>query len=280
LSLAHVNIVIASPATTLAISPMISTAAVGNFFFVNITVTDVVNLYGWGVTLQWDYAILKFISPPTEGPFLKALGIGTFFSYTYSPAISPWKVDVFGMRLGPVAGKSGSGTLATLKFQVLAEGESLFDLYATTLSDNSANPIAHSVQDGYFVYWSFTFGPANVVGKSAWPEHHHFDISAELGRGEDEMQTLYGKVANLGTTNVYVKVVFNVVNASSGLLVASVSSNEVLLLPGEITAPPVSGDFLVTPGKYSVSATAHYSYGGIVWFQGDKIKTFSFAVVP
>jgi hypothetical protein len=107
---------------------------------------------------------------------------------------------------------------------------------------------------------------ADLVKKSAWPEHHHFDISKD----EDAYQTLYGLVRNTGTADITVWVEFNIYNGSG--LVATVSSNSVTLTPGSETV--VSGDWLAVEGKYSVTAQAKWND------TGSKVKSFSFSVVP
>ena len=115
---------------------------------------------------------------------------------------------------------------------------------------------------------------ATLAGRSAWPEHHHFVISKD----EDAIQTLYGKVKNIGTVATEVKVVFKI--AMDTAVMETIESNVITLAPGMIEV--VSASFTPTmTGKYSVSATAWYKDAAGNWVEATlKVKTFSFAVVP
>ncbi len=120
---------------------------------------------------------------------------------------------------------------------------------------------------------------ANLVGRSSWPEHHHFSLTGD----EDGLQTLFGKVQNLGTVNTVVRVTFDIHNATTDEHVATVSTGTMLLAPGQTTAPPLSVTWApLSTGKYMVEARAWFDSDGdgAPDTAGAKMKTFSFAVVP
>lgn len=121
------------------------------------------------------------------------------------------------------------------------------------------------------------YGPCDLVRRSAWPEHHHFDISTD----EDGKQTLFGKVKNLGTSETASAVEFKIYNKETGELVKTLTA------PTRILMPEAIADFWVdweTPiaDKYYVEARAYFDSDGdgTLDTYGLKIKTFSFAVVP
>jgi PKD repeat protein len=116
----------------------------------------------------------------------------------------------------------------------------------------------------------------DLVRRGAWPEHHHFDISSD----EDTLQTLFGKIQNMGNESCYVKVRFDI----NGEIV---ESDIIELAPGEITGRRKSqhDDLKVLWGnyvagkKYTVYAQAFGSMDLKNWTGGATIKKFSFAVV-
>jgi len=119
---------------------------------------------------------------------------------------------------------------------------------------------------------------ADLAGKSAWPERHHFVIAKDL----DGFQTLFGKVMNLGTVDTVVRVTFDIHNAATGDHLATVSTGTMLLTPGQMTEPPLSANWTPSAGKFMVEARAWFDSdgNGTPDTAGAKVKTFSFAVVP
>ena len=133
-------------------------------------------------------------------------------------------------------------------------------------------------QDNYPLMepWVHSGVIADLVRRRAWSERHHFDISKD----EDEHQTLYAKVKNLGNQTVWVKAVFNITKDGG---FSTVIESEPLLIEVDAIVE-LSADFgpltNADAGKYYVSATCCYSQNKIVWREGEKEKTFKFNVVP
>jgi hypothetical protein len=115
----------ASPETSLRIDPsniIDPTLTPGSSFTVDVVVADVEHLFAWQVNLTFNSNVLRFVNV-TEGEFLASQPEGT-----YSAIHIEERWVLFGWSTqGPYIGVSGSGTLATVAFEVLAEGESLLD---------------------------------------------------------------------------------------------------------------------------------------------------------
>jgi len=122
---------------------------------------------------------------------------------------------------------------------------------------------------------------ADLTGRSAWPEHHHYDVAKD----EDFYNTLYARVTNIGTEEVNVKVVFTVKDARDGIIIGSLETTAKLLVgeTKDLTVQFYPQEFGWTEGakaKFYVNATCYYYNPNIgEWIEG-KTKTFSFAVVP
>jgi len=139
---------------------------------------------------------------------------------------------------------------------------------------------------GDFDFWLVKVGgkEADLVGRSAWPEHHHFvkskdgNITIADKHGTPGNQTLYGKVKNTGNENLTAgtyKVIWKIVD-SEGMSVGSYETvGTVALAPGDITILTYDLDVSTFDGKYYVTARCWY-YD----LAGEKLKSFSFSVVP
>ncbi|MDH5375472.1 MAG: cohesin domain-containing protein [Candidatus Bathyarchaeota archaeon] len=116
-------------------------------FTINVTISEVENLYGYEFKLGYNTSVLDgvdvIVSPfENETNFIaehsidNAAGMIWVNVTHYSPA-EP-------ITTYPPA------TLVNITFQVLALGESVLDLYDTNLVDQLGEPISHDVSDGYF----------------------------------------------------------------------------------------------------------------------------------
>lgn len=129
----------------------------GSNFTINITVSRVTDLYGWDFFLYWNRAYLSAINV-TEGPFLESAGTTVFL---------PPEINQTGGYLhanctleGLVPGASGSGTIATITFLVVAKGQTyisltsprlpLPDLDKTVLVDSEKASIHHATENCFF----------------------------------------------------------------------------------------------------------------------------------
>jgi hypothetical protein len=255
-------LVAVDPATT-ALNP-------GESFTISVIIQGVTDLFSYETKVGYDSDILT-VTNVAEGPFIKdqtTSPMGTFFQSIVNPNY------VYGVcvTLGSYPGVSGSGTLFTVTFDVIDAGASNLDLYDSIFLNSVGASIAHDLADGYFE----TPARANLLRRSAWPEHHHFVVSKD----EDGVQALNAKATNLGPIDILIRVTFDIMRDDSFL--TSVTSDEVLVAPDVIVE--LTADFgplaPTDAGKYYVSARAYYSWSGVNWYPGEKVKTFSFAVVP
>jgi len=114
---------------------------------------------------------------------------------------------------------------------------------------------------------------ADLIGRSAWPERHHFVLAA------DSVQTLFGKVANLGNSPVTALVEFNLYDSSGALVGTFRTGAATIGLGGTMV---LSYDWTASLGKYSVTAQVLYDSNGdgTIDAAGAKVKSFGFSVVP
>lgn len=267
------------------VDPSVSTANPGEAFNINVNILNVVDLFSWGIKLRWNPNVLEVAwymigttkkYNVTEGPFLKT-GTTSPSGTSFVAKVYIDYLDAGCVTLGYYPGVSGSGTLMTVTFRVKDSGKSALEIFTSTLLDSTITPITHTAQNGSF----YTTASADLVGKSAWPEHHHFVISKDEGYdGTYANQTLFGKVSNIGPLPLDVYVTFDLVR-DDGFIVPTIKTEEVVIAPGatvDLTAIFTLSNADV--GKYMVNASAWYSWSGFYFTQGDKIKPFSFAVVP
>ena len=135
-----------SPTTALYVDPETIGGTIGQDVIININISNVIDLYGWGFKLRWDASILDVVAV-TEGPFLKQGG-GTFFWPKINNTEGYITVDC--TLLGNIPGVNGSGAVATIQFHVKESGHCDLDLYGTMLINSSEQLIAHTVSDGHF----------------------------------------------------------------------------------------------------------------------------------
>jgi len=146
----------ASPDTVITVDPQsVEDLEVGKSFTVNITVTDVADLYSWDINMTFNPAILK-VENTTEGPFLHQFG------ETVSLPVRIYNdrgfVIIGGMFMPPIPENlaTGSGVLATVTFTVKGYGETSLglqsNLYAPLGIAGFETPVSidHTSVDGVF----------------------------------------------------------------------------------------------------------------------------------
>ncbi len=106
--------------TLLYVNPPSKYVAVGTTFTVDIDVSDVEFLYAWQANITFNPSVLRCLSV-TEGDFLKSQPEGTFGP---TPLIEEGSALFGWLTIGHHVGVSGSGNLATVRFEVLTSGES------------------------------------------------------------------------------------------------------------------------------------------------------------
>jgi len=193
----------AEPITIVSVYPPKSSAAPGETFYINITVTDVTDLYAWNIMICFDPTILNATSL-VRGLFLEQAGPTTWQMWEVTYPDEPYGVinntlgyvivgDVFMPPLPP-SGATGNGTLVRINFLVKTVGVTLlsFDEEQTklrTVEGSTGKPIPHETVDGVF---------DNRV-----PPEHELEVSLtapkQLPPGEST--ALNATVTNLGQNN-------------------------------------------------------------------------------
>jgi hypothetical protein len=134
--------------TTVQVTPSITKVTIGTVFNINVTVTDVTNLYAWEFRLYFLNAIINCTSV-TEGSFLLSAGTTMFilnvtnnYNSTYGRILAACTL------LGGGKSVNGSGTLATITFKATADGSTNLDLEETKLSTINSESIPHTTIGG------------------------------------------------------------------------------------------------------------------------------------
>jgi hypothetical protein len=113
----------AAPTTTISIEPQVITVTdIGETFTVNITVTDVTDLYGWQIPLYYKSSILNATSINFAPQWQSPIGYNWIVSFTDNYNGTHGLIFISGFLLGEVSGLNGKILLATITFKALAYG--------------------------------------------------------------------------------------------------------------------------------------------------------------
>jgi hypothetical protein len=141
----------AQQATVSVVPSSYTVPTVGSTFEVNITISNVEDLYGWALKLYYPNDVLNGTSI-TEGSFLKTGGLQTIFlkaSFTDNYNATYGIADLLCTRTGGVSGVNGSGTLATIIFtSTSTDGPKTLHIADVGLSDSNETAIPFTTVDG------------------------------------------------------------------------------------------------------------------------------------
>jgi hypothetical protein len=114
---------------------------IGETFTVNITISDVTDLYVWQAGMTFNPSVLECIGI-AEGEFLKRAGVPTLWT-PGSIDNTIGKIHYSACSItGPNPGVSGSGQLMSITFRVKGSGTSALHLTDVLLFDSNLNSIA------------------------------------------------------------------------------------------------------------------------------------------
>jgi hypothetical protein len=124
----------------------LTSSQIGTTINVNLTVSNVQNLFGWNLNLTWNPQILN-LTQIQEGSFLTDAGTTLFTWSQSSSPISRSQGYLQGVAdvLLASSGVSGNGVLATISFKVLGTGTSPIFVEGTTLSNPPSNGAAKTI---------------------------------------------------------------------------------------------------------------------------------------
>lgn len=165
--------------TTVLSAPIIvdETSGRGSTVKIDLTITDVVNLWGYQFILSFDPEMLtptKFGSyPPWAYREPSEIGddyVAISYHCPYDPPIPPF---------------TGTKAMAWIEFTVNAIGGSVLDIHDSILTDPDGNPIAHEVNDGSFANIAVTREAKlrrSIASHQDWNEAKYFrnDLKAKV----------------------------------------------------------------------------------------------------
>ncbi len=146
--------------TTIYIDPSAITVKAYRKFLVNVSIYEVIDLYGWEFKLKWNSTLLDVLNV-TEGDFLKAYN-DTFFVINMNNTDGYTRVAC--TLMGNIGGVNGSGVLAQIEFKAENRGESALELYDTKLVNSSEESISHTVSNGKVTITEGLLGDINGDG--------------------------------------------------------------------------------------------------------------------
>jgi hypothetical protein len=164
---------LASALPTLSIQPPSTSVSPGQTFSLGVNIAGVQDLFAFQFDLSFAPGILAATNI-TEGSFLSGLppampppgklggGDPTFFIPGTIDNTAGSIAFTADSLLGPTAGVSGDGVLATVDFDALGSGSTLIDLANILLLDSQGAEIPFSIQNG-----SVYVGAANAVPEPA-----------------------------------------------------------------------------------------------------------------
>jgi len=141
------------PLAQLYVNPDYIQRSVGETFTITVEVTDVIQLYGFGIGFSWDPAILGYVdhtaTVPVEtypGGVLHAPTI--IIVNTVDDVAGTYELAASSMH--PAPSFNGSGVIFEMTFEVLSEGSSALEIFESDLADSNAHVIVHEITNGLF----------------------------------------------------------------------------------------------------------------------------------
>jgi hypothetical protein len=168
----HDGVADTSSGTVVRIEPQSGFVPVGETFSINITIANVQNLYGIEVTLVWNSSILQVISTNAS------LGVEAHPGGALHEPVVNYQDQVFqdlgkytlaGSSTSPAPSFNGTGTIATVTFNVVESGSCTLGL-ETVLASNiippggiSVEPIPHETINGVFGPFSISVSRTTIT---------------------------------------------------------------------------------------------------------------------
>ena len=112
---------------------------VGEPLVVEVVIQNATDVGSVPFHLRYDFSVLQFVGPATEGPFMGSDGAKTVFLATDTGGGGEIIVGLSRMRAAQ--GATGSGTLAIFQFQAVAPGDAGFAFSGASVTDPQARPL-------------------------------------------------------------------------------------------------------------------------------------------
>lgn len=245
-------------AVSCAIDPKLTA---GSTFSVDITVDDVVAMYGYEFILRYDPNVLSATGFTGLAPMTDTEKVYIGGDYIAADASFPG-VEWFGLTTSePVP-------IGTISFKVVGSGVSELELWYTVVVDVYGEVIDHTAKSGTFSnIWTEPY-TVSVALDTGFVESRHFKIAKE----EDIYQTLTGQIKNIGNVTTQARVNFRIFDAM-GAKIADLTTEEVYITPHATLR--LSRDLDVTglelkPATYLVEVRVQYIGFCTGWTTGLK----------
>ncbi len=133
------------PSTIVRVSPNTQGVSAGSDVVIDIAIDAVADMGAFEFTLDYDPALLSFISA-VNGPFIGSTGGAVFCIGPTVNAVSG--AATFGCVMTGAPGATGSGTLATVTFGTSCAGNDLLSLTGVAIADGVGAPIPAANHNG------------------------------------------------------------------------------------------------------------------------------------
>lgn len=258
----------------------LSEYSVGSTFAVDLYLADVMDLFGYDITLKYDTSVLT----------ATAINIGDFLL----PYYIEWK-KVIDNDAGSIwyaasqktyeSGLDGSGILVTIEFTVLSSAQTMLLLSNTKVSDSFGSPIIHTEYNGLL-----NNPPAEIAVSldTGYVENHRYRWLKDA----DKLVTFTAQIKNMGTGTTFARVRFSVLDAEGFPTWERLSDD--IPVTQDFQAMRVSADLspsqLANTALYDIVFALEYVDGSGVWTTGHKgsptgnrlmmIKSFTVEELP
>lgn len=254
--------------------------SIGDTFAVDLYLADVIDMFGYDVTLKYDTSVLT----------ATAINIGDFLLPNYLE----WK-KVIDNDAGYIwyaasqktyeSGLDGSGILVTVTFTVLSSAQTLLLLSNSKVSDSFGSPIIHTEYNGLLN------NPPSEIAVSldtGYVENHRYRWLKDA----DKLVTFTAQIKNMGTGTTFARVRFSVLDAEGFPIWERLSDD--IPVTQDLQVTRVSADLspsqLANNALYDIVFALEYVDGSGVWSTGHKgsptgnrlmmIKSFTVEELP
>jgi len=139
-----VNHLYTTSTATITFNPPSLDVAVSNSFTLNLSISNVVDLYLWVATIEWNSTVLELLNYE-EGSFLKQGGNTTIMD----KGTLPGRISELACTLlGEIPGVNGSGTPVTFTFNATTIGTTPINITFSDLLNSEGKSIIHNAING------------------------------------------------------------------------------------------------------------------------------------
>ncbi|MGD0978763.1 MAG: PQQ-binding-like beta-propeller repeat protein, partial [Candidatus Bathyarchaeia archaeon] len=244
--------------------PSQTVSNIGDSFTVNVSISNVTNLYAYSFVLYYDSTVMNG-TQVTEGSFLKGGGGTVFLVVSFNDQYNSTygRVSIGDTLTGSSSGASGSGVLATVIFKSVAPGDSVpIHLTDVKLSDPTPSSIAHQDYDGTVTvaavdWWPMFHRELTHTGysTSTAPSTNQTLWTYTTGSAVNSSPVVAGGIVYVGSGNtVYA------LNASTGALAWNYTTSSYVQ-----SSPAVAGGMVFVGSNDTNVYALNASTGAFIW---------------